>query len=142
MSNLFCASLTICTTLSILLMASFYKSRKEKMVYWQFLFDFCRQSMPNSFRISSVMAWLFSFCTFGNSWTVRFCQLDGMIFEGPWYLLPIDMQKKLPLMIMVAQKPVYMKRFAEFQCTREGILNFILIIFSSNLGYDNKTIIL
>lgn len=80
----------------------------------------------------AVMSWLFSFCTFGNSLTVRFSQLDCIIFEGPWYLLPIDMQKKLPFVMMVAQKPVYMKGFAKFQCTREvfaRVFVFLNLIF-------------
>lgn len=44
---------------------------------------------------------------------------DDVLMDVNWYLMPVKMQKHVPLMIAVGQINVYLRGFAETRCTRE-----------------------
>lgn len=56
------------------------------------------------------------------------------IAQGNWYLLPVKLQKILPLSIIVAQNPVYIKAFGNTACTRE-MFNRVGDSISNNLEF-------
>lgn len=66
-----------------------------------------------------VVSGLYLFCNFGNDVTTRFSSLNVTIFHSPWYSMPADVQQYLRLMIVNTQKPIYMKGFANIDCTRD-----------------------
>lgn len=69
--------------------------------------------------IFSAVCWLLLFCLFGNYVTTRFEDESNAVYQLDWYLMPLDMQKNLPMFITSAQKSVYLRGFAGAQCTRE-----------------------
>lgn len=56
---------------------------------------------------------LYLFCYFGDLVTQRFDDVGEGVYQLPWYLLPLELQKHLPMVIAVAQKRVV------FRSTRE-----------------------
>lgn len=77
--------------------------------------------------------WMIMFyflCEFGDKATNRFFDLRDSIY-GNWYLYPVDQQKYFILMILNANKPVYIEGFV-IQCTRETYKKVKLVsIFQS-----------
>lgn len=63
---------------------------------------------------------LYAFCDFGDRITQEFKKIEIEFYQLPWYLLPMDMQKKLPLMIAITQKEVVIKGFGSTSCNRES----------------------
>lgn len=71
--------------------------------------------------VPSVITWFFVFfklCDFGDKITYQLTAVSDLYFELSWYHLPVDLQKYFILMIMNAEKPVYLEGFV-IQCTRE-----------------------
>lgn len=56
------------------------------------------------------------FCHFGGNLTKRFEDVGNAVYELNWYDLPVDMQKDLLKVIMISQKPIYMRGFGD-TCT-------------------------
>lgn len=63
--------------------------------------------------------WLYVFCYFGDKLTDRYACVGNQIYQFDWYLVPIDMQKCLPVILTVAQKNVYLRGSFGAQCTRD-----------------------
>lgn len=77
-------------------------------------------SVVRSFAvIAIVMTACFFLCNFGEDVSNRFITLSDLIYEKSWYLCTLQEQKLFTFMIMLAQKPVYMKGFANLHCSRE-----------------------
>lgn len=62
---------------------------------------------------------LFTICYFGDEVTTHFDAVNESINQCAWYSFPLKIQKNMPMMIRLAQKPVYIGTFAEIHCTRE-----------------------
>lgn len=82
--------------------------------------------------ISALTLWMTMFyflCDFGDEATNVFIGLSNSIYDH-WYLHHVDQQKYFILMILNANKPVYMEGFA-IQCTRETFkkVESLLIVF-------------
>lgn len=60
----------------------------------------------------------FPLCDFGDKVTNRFTSLCDSYYEILWYHLPLAQQKHIILMILNAQRPIYLDGFM-VQCTRE-----------------------
>lgn len=69
--------------------------------------------------IAIVMTACFFLCNFGEDTSNRFIALSDSIYMKSWQYCPLDEQKLFPFMIMIGQKPVYMKGFAKLTCSRE-----------------------
>ena len=69
--------------------------------------------------ILALISWLYVFCEFGHQVTQRFDDLHDTVFGMAWYLLPLEMQKTIPMIISMAQKEVHLEAFGGVHCTRE-----------------------
>lgn len=68
----------------------------------------------------SLLFWLYLFSYFGDEVTRRYAGIGDIIFQCDWFLFSREMQKMLPMILMIAKKPVYMRGFANIYCTREA----------------------
>lgn len=71
-----------------------------------------------------LMFWSFAanflFCEFGENVTRKFNELNYIICQIEWYLLPIDIQRMLPFIMMTTQKQIILQGFGGVQLTREA----------------------
>lgn len=58
-------------------------------------------------------------CNFGQKLTNEFENISDSVYKMHWHLMPIEVRKKLPTIMAVAQRPVYIKGFARIQGTHE-----------------------
>lgn len=63
--------------------------------------------------------WIFIFCYFGDCVTDAFHSIGPAVYQSQWYLLPLKMKKKLPLMLAISQNPKYMYGYLNIQCNLE-----------------------
>lgn len=64
------------------------------------------------------IVWLYLFCHFGDEVTNRYIYVNDLVYKSAWYLYPIEIRKDIRFAMRVAQRPVFMKGFANIQCTR------------------------
>lgn len=63
-------------------------------------------------------AFTFTFCEFGQRVNNAFSEIDDAVGQFEWYSFPIENQRMLPTIIIIAQKPVVIECFGEIQCLR------------------------
>lgn len=67
---------------------------------------------------------------FGNETTTRFEEIHQSLCQCPWNEFDLEIQKLLPLILMVAQKPIYLQGYMSVKCTREFMKTvFLMRIF-------------
>lgn len=69
-------------------------------------------------------------CIIGDTVTTRFDEINGALWNCPWFEFPRNVRKCFPMILSFAQKPVYMEGFMNVQCTREVMKKVILEISS------------
>lgn len=81
---------------------------------------------PMVICVISLLLYLLIFCNFGDNVTTEFDHINETIYYFDWQSLPLELKKYLPLMMLLAQKPIYMRGLGRVQCTREmfGKVNF------------------
>lgn len=62
----------------------------------------------------------FLFCEFGESLTSQCNELNDVICQSEWYLLPVDLQRMLPTIMLTTQKPNILQGFGGVSLTREA----------------------
>lgn len=81
----------------------------------------------------------FGYCYYGQHLTSSFETIERTIGDMAWYLMPIEVQKKLPSMLLISQKPVYMKGvFTSIKCSYEFFLNVNLFFIQYFLLLYNR----
>ena len=68
-----------------------------------------------------------------------FEEIDDGIGQLDWYLMPDDLQRMLPFLIAVSQKPVILRAFGSISCEREDFKKVSQNVFISNPSGRNKT---
>lgn len=63
--------------------------------------------------------WLYMVCSFGDRVTNRFVEINDLMYSSVWYLYPIKLRKYPYMVILIANKPVYLKAYPSFYCTLE-----------------------
>lgn len=58
-------------------------------------------------------------CEIGQRFTNAFSDVDDVLGQLKWYLLPIEVQRILPIAIMYSQEPLLVKFFGNMSCSRE-----------------------
>lgn len=48
-----------------------------------------------------------------------FSDFDDIIIQYKWYLFPIELKQMLPMVMIVAQKPVLIECFGDIACCRD-----------------------
>lgn len=61
--------------------------------------------------------WLYLVCSFGDQVTNRLIEISDMIFGCAWYQYPIDVRKSQLMMMMSAQRPIFIEGFPNYKCT-------------------------
>lgn len=64
-------------------------------------------------------ALLFISCEVGQQLSDAFEEINDIIDQYKWYLLPIKLRRTLPMIMIVSQKPVIMALFGSISCGRE-----------------------
>lgn len=54
----------------------------------------------------------------GESVMQRYENISRSVYQLNWYLLPLETQRKLPTILAMAEKNIYLRGFARFHCTR------------------------
>lgn len=62
---------------------------------------------------------LFVFCYFGEKLTTEYEKIEHTVYQTTWYLMPIEMQKKIPSLLAITYRTVHLCGFANIQCTHE-----------------------
>lgn len=62
---------------------------------------------------------IFSYCELGERFSGQFDEINKIIDECNWYLLPIEMQRMLPTIMMTTQKRIYLEGFLNVKLIRE-----------------------
>lgn len=60
--------------------------------------------------------WIYLVCSFGNQVTDRLIEINDMMFGCAWYQYPIELRRS-QLMMMSAQRPIYIEGFPNSKCT-------------------------
>lgn len=70
---------------------------------------------------------LFAVCELCQRATDSFVDIDDIIDEFDWYLFPIKVQKLLPTIMIMAQKPITIECFGSILCNRSTFKEVCLI---------------
>lgn len=62
----------------------------------------------------------FSICEIGERVSGAFDEINDVFDEvNDWYMLPFELQKMLPVVVMSVQQPIYLECFGSISCTRD-----------------------
>lgn len=59
----------------------------------------------------------FLFCHFGDKITTEFESIGDTAYQIEWYRFPLDMQKDLQVVIVLAQKRIFMRGYGDTHTT-------------------------
>lgn len=65
------------------------------------------------------VALVFIVCEFGQQFTNAFDKFNIALGQLHWYLLPVDIQRMLSIVIINAQQPIFISCFGNITCGRE-----------------------
>lgn len=86
--------------------------------------------------------WLYLFCYVGNYFTEEFSRLGDAIYQLDWYMLPINLQKDLPIALALVQKDIFLQAYGGIGFT---VVNFHKVInskrFTNSVIYTNLTLL-
>lgn len=81
------------------------------------------KSVSLSFVCASI---LYGFCHFGSRVSERFEDVGMAFYRLSWYLLPVEMRKKLSTTIAITQKRLYVRGSVPIYSMRELFLKVLL----------------
>lgn len=132
----------ICSTLLIFQMVKFY-FEKFVNIWIIFIFNHLFQHTNSTvdlirpiFLLLSCFVQIFLICDFGHKVCNQFIALEDSIYRINWYLLPIDLQRFLLIIMIASQKSVEIRGFGNISCTRETFkkVNFNKELISIQFG--------
>lgn len=80
-------------------------------------------------------------CEFGQRLTNAFNEINDLIDQFQWYRFPSNMQRILPIALIIAQKPVSIEFFGSFSCSRE-LFRKVQNVIEASLGFCLISLIL
>lgn len=88
-----------------------------------------------------MMFWSFSiifvYCEFGERMSNGFNEINDSICCVNWYTFPINMQRMIPNILIIAQKPVVLDAFGKISCKREVFTNVSPFLFNGEAVDSN-----
>lgn len=63
--------------------------------------------------------WPFLFCRFATMATERICEVADFTYDSDWFNLPVNLQKRIVLIISRSQEPIQFTGLNIFRCTLE-----------------------
>lgn len=133
---LFWSFLNVCSSLFIfhfeiveysLFHKTFFSSFFFQMCFFCFFFWLVKQSRVDSspFEILYplvLLFWSFAvvfvFCEFGEQVSNQYEYFNDELCECDWYLLPVEMQRILSIVMMNSQQPIFIQGYANTLCIR------------------------
>lgn len=73
---------------------------------------------------------VFIYCEFGQQIGLCYRRVDDAIYQMDWFSFPIEVQRRVPMILMLTQKPVEFKGFGDIVFTRD---TFKRVIWSLKL---------
>lgn len=70
---------------------------------------------------------MFVICNFGGLVNSQFEELSDTLYECDWYAFPHELQKNMPVIMLVTQKPV-LRGSENLPCLREGFSEVSLFL--------------
>lgn len=80
--------------------------------------------------LSVFLPFFYPTCALGENVTAAFAGMNESIYEISWYACPVDFQKYLIPMILMAEKPFRIHVFGSLDCSRDTFKHVI------NTGYS------
>lgn len=78
---------------------------------------------------------IFIFCECGQRVTNKFTEVNDIICQLNWYLFSIEIQRMMPNIMMITQRPVILRGFGNCYCTREAFKNVSFTVISILISY-------
>lgn len=75
--------------------------------------------MATLFEVVDVISAVGVACELGERTNEMFSAIDDTFNETDWYLYPIEIQRMLPAVMTVAQKPIYVELFGSVTASRD-----------------------
>lgn len=69
--------------------------------------------------MAGFLPFFYLLCNSGGKVTAAFVDLNESIYRMSWYLYPMECQTNVLVMVMMANKPVYLGGFSSLKCSRE-----------------------
>lgn len=86
-----------------------------------------------------VISQTFLFCYFGHEITHHFDNIPNLLYCTNWYKLPLKMQRdSIMLMMMIAQKSVYLRGSGNIDCTLDVFRRVSLFIIINLHRFENN----
>lgn len=77
----------------------------------------------------AALCFVFVFCFFGEEVSNHFQFIEDALYQCDWDGLSLDLQKNMPIAIILAQRPVYIGNFGAVHCTRETFQKVVYLKF-------------
>lgn len=72
---------------------------------------------------------IFAYCESGEKLSIRFDEINDIIYQCDWHSFPIEVQKILPIIMEASQKQVRLNGFGNIPFLRETFKGVILFYF-------------
>lgn len=82
----------------------------------------------------------FVFSYFGEIMTAEYRNIESGIYQMSWYLMPIEVRKKVSTMLRIAQRLVLLEGFLAFNCTYEFFIKVFFAKATRNFHVSNKIV--
>lgn len=66
----------------------------------------------------ALLSSVYFLCEIGDNVTQRYENVSRTVYQLNWYMLPLNMQRKLPSILAMTEKNIFIRGFARFHCTR------------------------
>lgn len=86
------------------------------------------------------MIYLVELCFLGNEVTLKYAEISDVICNCSWYKFPLSTQKLLPMFLIAAQKPIYIKGYMNVKCTRESVKKVIFLKMYVNSSLNSSSV--
>lgn len=94
--------------------------------------------------LSAALLYIAYLCVFGEKVTTQFDNINYSIVQCSWHDFPMEMQRILPMMSMMAQKPVFVEAaYMNIGCSRETLKKVNLIkcnVYQKDINHNLLTI--
>lgn len=88
--------------------------------------------MQQFISMVTLLSGLYLFCHFGHEITQYFENIADTIYQLAWYVLPLDMQKDILLIVAFAQRRIFIRGHAGSHCNRETFMK-VCYIYQKNI---------
>lgn len=78
----------------------------------------------------------FFYCEFGNQLESKFDEINEALYESDWTSYPAEVQRMMPVILLVSQQPVQLFAYGNYPCSRETFKKVIRKMFMVRLTHQ------